>query len=52
MTEAVQKAALWLATEKNPPHPIVPELRERFGLSAAEAVAAIRESHLIRARAH
>lgn len=50
MTDSVQKAARWLATEKNPPHPIVPALRERFGLSAAEAVAAIRESHLIKAR--
>ena len=29
----------------------VPQLRERFGLSPAEAVEAIREANLIRARA-
>lgn len=48
----VLAAAAWLATEKNPPHPLVPKLRERFGLSAAEACAAIREGNLMKARAH
>jgi hypothetical protein len=28
----------------------VPQLRQRFSLSATQAVAAIRESHLIKAR--
>lgn len=53
MTVKIQEAAQWLATtpqRDRPAHP-VPYLRERFGLSAAEAVAAIRESHLIKARA-
>lgn len=47
----VTGAANWLASEKSLPHPIIPELRKRFGLSAAEAVRAIREANLIRARA-
>lgn len=50
---AIDEAARWLAI--TPPHarprPLVPALRELFGLSPAEACAAIRESHLIRARA-
>lgn len=44
-------AANWLASEKSPPHPVIPELRKRFRLSAVEAVRAIREANLIRARA-
>ncbi|MGN6144414.1 MAG: hypothetical protein ACTHOP_12575 [Mesorhizobium sp.] len=54
MNEAIQKAAQWLATtpERQRPHPIIPHLVREFGLSAAEAVKAIRESHLIKARAH
>lgn len=51
MSDAIQKAARWLATEKTPPHPIIPALRKQFGLSATEAVQAIRESNLIKARA-
>lgn len=53
MTEAIQKAATWLATtpERQRPAHLVPHLRKAFGLSAAEAVQAIREAHLIRARA-
>ncbi|MBA8906820.1 hypothetical protein HNQ95_002600 [Aminobacter ciceronei] len=47
----VAVAAVWLATEKNPPHPIVPDLRQRFGLTLSEAVAAVREATLIKARA-
>lgn len=47
----VTAAASWLATEKNPPHPIVPDLRQRFGLTLSEAVAAVREATLIKARA-
>ncbi|AWC25476.1 hypothetical protein CO731_04973 [Aminobacter sp. MSH1] len=46
----VAAAAQWLATEKSPPHPIIPYLRKQFGLSSADAIAAIRESHLIKAR--
>ncbi|WAP69301.1 hypothetical protein OH818_03100 [Jiella pelagia] len=48
---AVDEAARWLAFEKTPPHPIVPALRRRFGLSPVEACTAIREAGLIRARA-
>jgi len=49
---AIDGAALWLATEPNPTHPIVPALRRRFGLSPTEACQAIREAALIRGRAH
>lgn len=53
MTEAIQQAAQWLATtpqHQRPAH-LIPHLRKEFGLSASEAVAAIREANLIRARA-
>lgn len=49
---SLDAAAQWLATggaDKN--LAVVPQLRSRFGLSAIAAVAAIRESNLIRARA-
>ncbi|WP_367715136.1 hypothetical protein AB2N04_14640 [Nitratireductor sp. GISD-1A_MAKvit] len=53
-TEAIREAALWLATTPDhmKPHPIVPELQKRFGLSAREACAAVAEACLIRGRAH
>jgi hypothetical protein len=53
MNANIEKAAVWLATtpEAQRPHPIVGHLRRTFDLSAAEAVAAIRESHLVQARA-
>lgn len=49
--ELVLEAARWLALEKAPPKPIVPALRQRFGLTAPEACAAAAEAHLIRVRA-
>ncbi|RVD31438.1 hypothetical protein [Mesorhizobium sp. M4B.F.Ca.ET.017.02.2.1] len=49
----VQAAAHWLAAGgADRSKAAVPQLRQRFGLTAAEAVAAIRESNLIQARAH
>jgi len=53
MTEAMKEAARWLATTPNAakPRPVIPYLREQFGLSAVEAIQAITESNLIRARA-
>jgi len=50
---SVYEAAQWLATEPRDrvPHPIVPALRSRFGLTAQEACAALREANLIKARA-
>jgi hypothetical protein len=57
MTEAtdvssqVAAAAQWLATGgADRTKAVVPQLRQRFSLSATQAVAAIRESHLIKAR--
>lgn len=38
---AVVEAARWLADQSNPPHPIVPELKDRFGLKVAHACEAI-----------
>lgn len=50
-TDKVKEAALWLATGgKNPNRASFPQLRER-GLNALEAVEAIRQAALIRARA-
>lgn len=36
-SEAVEHAAMWLADQNPPPHPTVPALKERFGLTALEA---------------
>ncbi|WP_051407809.1 helix-turn-helix domain-containing protein, partial [Mesorhizobium sp. LNHC229A00] len=49
---ATDKAAQWLAStpREQRPRPVMVELRERLGLSAVDACAAIREANLIRAR--
>jgi len=51
--EAIDAAAEWLRTK---PHeridrPIVPQLKERFGLTAKQAIEAIREANLRHGRA-
>jgi len=53
-SEAVILAAQWLADQNPPPKPIVPALRERFGLSALEAceAAALSNKYRIWRRAH
>lgn len=45
-TAAIQVAAEWLAStpQAERPKPIVPHLQKTFGLSAVEAVMAIREA--------
>lgn len=40
-SSAVQQAAAWLREQAPRPSPLVPALRERFGLTAKEAVQAI-----------
>lgn len=51
MTDKVKEAALWLATREPPlAGAIVPVLKERFSLTAFEAVLAIKEADLIRTR--
>ncbi len=52
-TSQVQQAAVWLATTPDAakPRPVIPHLKSQFGLNAAEAVKAIEESNLIKARA-
>lgn len=54
MTEAIHKAARWLATtpEAQRPHPIIPHLQKSFCLTAKQACDVIREANLIRARAN
>ncbi|MBL0935528.1 MAG: hypothetical protein IBJ07_12360 [Rhizobiaceae bacterium] len=49
---SVQKAAKWLATtpDDEKPHPIIPHLRKSFDLTPLQAVEAIREAELIKAR--
>ncbi len=53
-TAAIDEAAMWLATTPRAQRtqPVIPELRERFGLCAHDAICAIRQADLIRARAH
>lgn len=43
-TAAIGEAAEWLASLDTPPSPIIPALRERFGLTPREACAAIRDA--------
>lgn len=38
---AVEQAAQWLADLREPPHPVVPALKERFGLTSLQATEAI-----------
>ena len=40
----IEEAAAWLRRQSPRPSPVVPALRERYGLSALEAVQAIRTS--------
>ncbi len=39
-SNAVEQAAAWLADQNQPPKPIVPALRQRFGLSSLQATEA------------
>jgi len=34
---AIGEAAAWLAAQQEPPRPLIPALRQRFGLTAQEA---------------
>ncbi|MER9533017.1 hypothetical protein NKI89_24870 [Mesorhizobium sp. M0309] len=48
----VDLAAVWLATGgADKSKAVIPQIRERFSLSALQAVEAVRKSHLVRARA-
>lgn len=53
-SESVVAAAQWLADERQPIHPIIPELRQRFGLTAMEAceASAMAQRFRIYRRAH
>lgn len=50
-TATIDEAAAWLAMQSPRPSPVVPALQKRFGLTAVESCAAIREASLRRARA-
>ncbi|MEO9341058.1 hypothetical protein ABFT80_27080 [Mesorhizobium sp. SB112] len=49
----IQTAAQWLAVmpDEKRPQPLVPYLKREFGLSSGQAIEAMRESWLIKARA-
>lgn len=49
----IEEAARWLAKtpDDRKPHPLIPHLHKAYGLSTGQAVTAIREAKLIRARA-
>ena len=51
--EAIREAAKWLTVTPHhmKPHPIVPEIQKRFGLSKRESCLAISEACLMRGRA-
>ncbi|RWB26922.1 hypothetical protein [Mesorhizobium sp.] len=50
---AVDRAAAWLATGgADRTKALVPQLQDKFGLSALQSVQAMRESRLVQARAH
>lgn len=52
-SSTILDAAQWLATGgADKTKAVVPQLRERFSLSAVDACEAIREANLIRARSH
>ncbi|RWB35194.1 MAG: hypothetical protein EOS50_02010 [Mesorhizobium sp.] len=52
-TNPVDLAANWLATgSADRTKALVPQLQDRFGLTALQAVQAMRESRLVQARAH
>lgn len=50
---AIDEAAAWLSTtpERQRPRPLLPHLQKAFGLTVTQAIAAIREANLRRARA-
>lgn len=52
LSPQVRKAAIWLATtpDKAKPRPVIPHLLQAYGLTAPQAVEAITESNLIKAR--
>ncbi|TIU24400.1 MAG: hypothetical protein E5W49_00505 [Mesorhizobium sp.] len=51
--DPILEAARWIATGgADKTKATVPQIRERFGLSALQAVQAMRESRLVQARAH
>ena len=53
-SEAVVQAAMWLAELNPPPTPIIPAIRERFGISALEAceAAALSNRYKVWRKAH
>ncbi|PAQ09539.1 hypothetical protein [Mesorhizobium temperatum] len=51
--DPVVEAAKWLATgSADRTKALVPQLQDKFGLTALQAVQAMRESRLVQARAH
>jgi hypothetical protein len=40
MTSQIEKAAMWLSEQKEPPPQVIHQLRERFGITAVQAAQA------------
>ncbi|MBB3913871.1 hypothetical protein [Rhizobium fabae] len=53
-SESVVQAAQWLAEQNPAPQPIIPHIRQRFGLSALEAceAAALSNRYRVLRKAH
>lgn len=41
MTDPITRAAMWLSEQKEAPQQVVHLLRERFGITAAQAIEAV-----------
>lgn len=48
MSPEIAKAADWLQSQARAPHPIIPNICRQFGLTAVQAIAAIREANRVR----
>lgn len=46
----ITEAAMWLSEQLQPPRPVIPTLKQRFGVSTLEATEACALAELFRAR--
>lgn len=53
-SDPIEAAAMWLADQTEPPRPIIPALKARFGLSALQATkaASLAEKFRVYRKAH
>lgn len=48
--DAIVTAAMWLSEQNPPPTPVIPALKQRFGLSALQATKACEQAFQMRMR--